>query len=108
MFSILLKYPELPLLFLMACTRAIQKVPSGEQLTKQAMRKKCYIQKTTYILKLLLNVVTAGIEALVYRGISFCIPVLKKSAACEFSHVLTPSINSSLLLKLCDPHKFFR
>jgi hypothetical protein len=30
-------------------------------------------------------------------------PVSKKSAAIELSHVLTPSINSSLLLKCCDP-----
>jgi hypothetical protein len=30
--------------------------------------------------------------------------VSKKSAACELSHVLTPSISSSLLLKCCDHH----
>jgi hypothetical protein len=60
-----------------------------------------------HILKLLLNVVTAELRHL-YQGISFCTPVSKKSAACEFSHVLTPSINSSLLLNHCDPNQFFR
>jgi hypothetical protein len=48
--------------------RAIRKVTSGELLTKQAMRKKMYyVQKNTYILKLLLNVVTPRIEALASR-----------------------------------------
>jgi hypothetical protein len=43
-----------------------KKVTPSELLTKQAMRKMYYIQKkNTYILKLLLNVVTAGIEGLV-------------------------------------------
>jgi hypothetical protein len=42
--------------------RTIHKVTSGELLTKQTTRKK---QKNTYMLKLLLDVVTAGIEALV-------------------------------------------
>jgi hypothetical protein len=42
----------------------IWKVNSSELLTKQAMRKKILIcRKDTYILKLLLNIVTAGIEA---------------------------------------------
>jgi hypothetical protein len=46
--------------------RAIRKVTSGELLKKQAMQKNIYIYtKNTYILKLLLNVVAAGIEALV-------------------------------------------
>jgi hypothetical protein len=44
-------------------TRAIQKVTSGELLMKQAMRKKILCTKNTYILEVLLNVVTAGIEA---------------------------------------------
>jgi hypothetical protein len=43
--------------------RAIQKVTSSELLTKQAMTNKI-IDKNTYILKLLLNVVI-GTEALV-------------------------------------------
>jgi hypothetical protein len=34
--------------------------------------------------------------------------VPKKSAANKLSHFLTPSINSSLLLKLCDPNQLFR
>jgi hypothetical protein len=37
----------------------------GELLTKQAMRKKLLYTKNMYILKLLLSIVTAGIEALV-------------------------------------------
>jgi hypothetical protein len=67
------------------------------------MEKNHYIQKNMYILKLLLNIVTTGTEALVILGNKFCMPVSKKSAACELSHILTPSINSSLLLKCCDP-----
>jgi hypothetical protein len=47
--------------------RAVQKVISNDMLTKQAMRGKKILctKKNTYILKLLLNIVTAGIEALV-------------------------------------------
>jgi hypothetical protein len=41
-----------------------------------------------YILKLLLSIVTAGIEALVISGNKFCISMSKKSATCELSHVL--------------------
>jgi hypothetical protein len=59
-----------------------------------------------YIIKLLLNVVTAGIEALVISGNMFYMSVSKKSAAYELSHVFTPSINS-LLLRRCDPNQFF-
>jgi hypothetical protein len=44
--------------------RAIRKVISREVLTKQAMRKKLLYTKYTYMLKLYLNVVTAGPEAL--------------------------------------------
>jgi hypothetical protein len=43
--------------------RALQKVTSGVLLTKQATRKE--YTKNTYILKLLLNVVTTKIEPLV-------------------------------------------
>jgi hypothetical protein len=46
-------------------TRVIGKVTSGALLTKQAMRKKTLHTKNTYILKLLLNIVIAGIETLV-------------------------------------------
>jgi hypothetical protein len=46
--------------------RAISKVTSGELLLKQAMRKRMLIYtKNIYIFKLLLNIVTARIEALV-------------------------------------------
>jgi hypothetical protein len=51
--------------------------------------------------------VTAGTEALVISGNKLNIPVSNKSAAYELSHVLTPSINFSLLLKHCDPNQFF-
>jgi hypothetical protein len=68
-----------------------KKVTSGELLTKQATRTFFLLYtKNMYILKLLLDIVTAGIEAL------------------KFSHVLTPSINSSLLLKCCELNQFFR
>jgi hypothetical protein len=80
-------------------------------VNKTSNEKKKYLYtKNTYILKLLLNVVTAGIEALVASGNKFCMPVSKKSAACELSHVLIPSINFSLLvlLKHCDLNQFFR
>jgi hypothetical protein len=58
----------------------------------KTMRKNLLYLKNTYILKLLLNVVTAGIEALVVLGIKFCMPVSKKSVACELSHVSTSSV----------------
>jgi hypothetical protein len=60
-----------------------------------------------YILKPLLNAVTAGIEALVILENKFCMPVSEKSAACELSHISTPSI-TSLLLKSRDSNQFFR
>jgi hypothetical protein len=45
-------------------TRAIRKVTSGELLTKQATtEKKLFYTKNTYIPKVLLDVVTAEIEA---------------------------------------------
>jgi hypothetical protein len=59
--------------------------------------------KYTYILKLHLNPATSEIEKLVVWGNKFCTPVSKKFAACELIHVLTPSINSSLLLKQAVP-----
>jgi hypothetical protein len=62
---------------------------------KKSNDKKIVMYKNTFILKLHLNAVTAGI------------PVSKMFATCELSHVLTPSINSSLLLS-CDPNQFFR
>jgi hypothetical protein len=65
-------------------------------------------QTNTYILKLLLNVVNAGIQALVISGNKFCVPVSKKSAARELSHVLTPSNNFSLLLKCYASNQFLR
>jgi hypothetical protein len=51
--------------------------------------KRLLYTKNMYILKLLLNVDTTGIEALVLSG--------KFLYACELSHILTPSINSLLL-----------
>jgi hypothetical protein len=76
-------------LILRPYTKAIRKVTSGELSTKQAMRKIVY-KKNTYVFKLLLNIVPAGIEA------------------CELNHVLICSINSSLLLKLCRHNQIFR
>jgi hypothetical protein len=57
--------------------RAIQKITSGEQLKKQAMRKILH-KKNTYILKLLLNIVTAGIEALAVSGNKFLYACVKE------------------------------
>jgi hypothetical protein len=55
-----------------SCTRAIQKVTSLELLTKEAIRKKKLLYtKTTCVLKLLLNIVTTGTEALVVSGNKF-------------------------------------
>jgi hypothetical protein len=54
-----------------SCTRAIQKVTSHELITKEAIRKKKLYTKTTYIFKLLLNIVTTGTEALVVSGSKF-------------------------------------
>jgi hypothetical protein len=72
------------------------------------MRKKIIVYKNTYIFMLLLNLVTPGIEALVVSGNKFLYAGVEKSAACELSHILTPSINSSLLLKSFDLNRFFR
>jgi hypothetical protein len=51
--------------------RAIRKVTDGELLTKQGMRKNLIYKRNTYILKLLRNTVTAGIEALVLSRNNF-------------------------------------
>jgi hypothetical protein len=67
------------------------------------MRKNELYIKITYILKLLLNVVISGTEALIVWGSKF----LYVFAACELSHVLTPSISSLLLMKRCDPNHLF-
>jgi hypothetical protein len=63
-------------------TRAIRKVTSSELLTKQAVRKNVLYRKNTYILKLLLNLFTAGIEALVISRNKFLY------AICELRHIL--------------------
>jgi hypothetical protein len=81
-------------------TRAIQKATSSE-LLKKAMRKKVIIYN---------YFPTQSLPELRYlsnQGISFCMPVSKKHATCELSHILTLSINSSLLLRRCDPNYFF-
>jgi hypothetical protein len=56
-----------------------------------------------YILKLLIHIVTAGIEALFISGNEFLYAYVKELCC----HVLAPSINSSLLLKSCDLNQFF-
>jgi hypothetical protein len=60
-----------PSSYVLSDTRAIQKVTSSELLTKQTTRKKMLYTKNTYILNLLLSVVTARIEALVILGNQF-------------------------------------
>jgi hypothetical protein len=56
--------------------RAVGKVTSGELLIKQAVGGKIY--KNAYILKLLLNLDTAGTKPLSYRGISVFICVCQR------------------------------
>jgi hypothetical protein len=51
---------------------------SSELLAKQAVRKKLLTIKTTYILKLLLSLVSAGIEALVMLRNNNLYPCLKE------------------------------
>jgi hypothetical protein len=59
--------------------RAIRKVTSSELLTKQALKKKNLLDtKNVYILKLLLNIVTSGIEALVVSGNKFLYTCVKE------------------------------
>jgi hypothetical protein len=60
------------------------------------------------MLKLILNVITSGIEAFVVSGNKFLYTCAKMCAACELSHVLTPSIKSTLSLKFCNFIQFFR
>jgi hypothetical protein len=72
------------------------------------MRKKTLYTKNTYILKLLLSIVTAGIETLVASGNKFFYAFVREICHRLLSHVFMPSMNSSLLLKCCDPIQFFR
>jgi hypothetical protein len=59
--------------------RDILKVTSGELLPKQAARKRNLIYtKNTYILKLLLHVVSARTEALVILGSKFLCACVKE------------------------------
>jgi hypothetical protein len=55
----------------------IRRVTSGELLTKQATREDKLYTTNTYILKLFLKTVTAGIEAPVVTGNTFCVLVSK-------------------------------
>jgi hypothetical protein len=47
-------------------------------VNKTSNGKKYYIQKNTYVLKLLISVVTAGIEAFVISGNKFLYPCVKE------------------------------
>jgi hypothetical protein len=89
-------------------TRAIQKVTSSELLAKQAMGKNHYMQKICTYLSHFSTQSPLELKHLSHRGISFYIPVSKKPATCEFNHILTPSINFSLLMKHCDLNQYFR
>jgi hypothetical protein len=72
------------------------------------MRKHVLYTKNTYILKLLLNIVTAGIEALVASGNKFL--YARDSEICRLC--AQPRFDTFqqlvLLLKRCDPKQFFR
>jgi hypothetical protein len=61
-----------------------------------------------YILKLLLSAVTTTTEAFVILRNKVLYACVKEVCRLELSHVSTTSINSSLLLKCCDPNQFFR
>jgi hypothetical protein len=63
--------------------RAIWKVTSGELLTKQAMREKIIIYKKIHTYLSYFSTQSRSELRHLYRGISFCMPVSKKSAACE-------------------------
>jgi hypothetical protein len=59
--------------------RIIWKVTSGDLLAKQTVRrKKIIVYKKMYIYKLLINVVTTGIEALVVSGNKFLYACVKE------------------------------
>jgi hypothetical protein len=60
------------------CTRSIQKANFGELLTEQRMRGKHLLYIKIYIPKLLLNVVTPGIEALIITGNKFLYSCVKE------------------------------
>lgn len=64
--------------------RAIRKVTAGELLLKQGIRK-----QTTRILYIYMELGHWS-----YWRTNFCIPVSKKSSACELNHVYTRSIKS--------------
>jgi hypothetical protein len=72
------KLPQITYLTCSTCnTRAIHKVTSSEPLTKQVPRKKLHT-KNMYILKLFLDIVTAGSEALVISGNKFLYVCVKE------------------------------
>jgi hypothetical protein len=69
------------------------------------MRQKLLYTKNTYILKLILRVVTGGTEPFTVLGNKVLYACVKEH--CKVSHILTPSINSTLLLKHCYLNQFF-
>jgi hypothetical protein len=77
-------------------TRATQKVTSSELLTKQSMRKKV-IYKKYDILRLLLNIVTAGIETFDVLGNTFFVCLYEKSL---------PPVSSATFLHLPSTHHY--
>jgi hypothetical protein len=90
-------------LILFVYMRAIWKVTLSELLTIQAMRTKIFIMyKNINILKLLLNIVTTEIEALVLSGNKFLYACVK-----EVCHLLAqPHLllqNTTLLAALISP-----
>jgi hypothetical protein len=66
------------------------------------MRKKLLYTKNTYIIQLLLNIVTAGIEALVVSGNKFLYACVKEVCRLWAQPRFTPFIHWLLLLKRCD------
>jgi hypothetical protein len=87
-------------------TRAIWKVTSCELLTKQARGEKIYyIQKIhTYILKLLLNIVTARTEACIILGNKF-LYVCVKEICCLWAQPRFDTFHQLLIIaEHCDPN----
>jgi hypothetical protein len=81
---------------------------SGELLTKQAVRKKTIIyKKNAYILKLLLNVVTDGIEAFVISGNNFLYACAKEVCPPWAEPCFDTFHQLPIIIEHCDLNQFF-
>jgi hypothetical protein len=69
-------------------TKAIRKINAYELLVKQGMRQRIIMYKILTYLSYLLKYSLPNLRHSSNWGIHFYMPVSKKSAACEISHVL--------------------